>query len=163
MTGGETGIRMTAIITRPRERGRFLRFLVVGFIGAVVDFGTFNFLNGIIGIPAVVAQTVSFTAAIISNFLWNRYWTYPDSRSKPIARQLVMFSMISIVGLAIRTPLFALLEGPLRRLFATAHLPVLNRFNPDFLGHNMALAIAVITVMFWNFFINRYWTYNDVE
>jgi hypothetical protein len=71
--------------------------------------------------------------------------------------------MISVVGLAIRTPLFALLEGPLRRLFATVHLPVINRFNPDFLGHNLALAFAVITVMFWNFFINRYWTYNDVE
>lgn len=154
---------MTAILTRPRERGRFLRFLAVGFMGAVVDFGTFNFLNELIGVSAVWSQIVSFTAAIISNFLWNRYWTYPDSRSKPIARQLVQFSMISVVGLAIRTPLFALLEGPLRRLFASLHLPLLTRFDPNFLGHNFALAVAVVTVMFWNFFINRYWTYNDVK
>jgi putative flippase GtrA len=31
------------------------------------------------------------------------------------------------------------------------------------LGENLALATVVIIVLFWNFFINRYWTYNDVE
>jgi putative flippase GtrA len=28
---------------------------------------------------------------------------------------------------------------------------------------NVTLAIAVGIVMLWNFFINRYWTYNDVS
>jgi len=36
-------------------------------------------------------------------------------------------------------------------------------FSPDFLAKNMTLAIAVIVVMFWNFFVNRYITYSDVE
>jgi putative flippase GtrA len=31
------------------------------------------------------------------------------------------------------------------------------------LGKNLTLAIAVSVVMLWNFFINRYWTYNDVN
>ena len=31
------------------------------------------------------------------------------------------------------------------------------------LADNITLAIAVIIVMFWNFFANRYWTYNDVD
>ena len=31
------------------------------------------------------------------------------------------------------------------------------------LGDNLALVLAVIVVMFWNFFVNRYWTYNDVQ
>ena len=31
------------------------------------------------------------------------------------------------------------------------------------LGENAALAVSVVVVMFWNFFANRYWTYNDVE
>jgi putative flippase GtrA len=35
-------------------------------------------------------------------------------------------------------------------------------FTPEFLAKNITLAIAVIVVMFWNFFVNRYWTYNDV-
>jgi len=36
-------------------------------------------------------------------------------------------------------------------------------FNPDVISDNLTLAIAVVIVMFWNFFVNRYWTYSDVE
>ena len=28
---------------------------------------------------------------------------------------------------------------------------------------NLTLALAVGIVMLWNFFVNRYWTYNDVD
>jgi putative flippase GtrA len=154
---------MTAILVNPRERTRFLRFLMVGIIGAVVDFGTFNLMTGVLGIAAVLASVLSFTAAIINNFLWNRYWTYPDSRSKKTGQQLIQFAIISVIGLAIRTPLFALLEEPLRNLFAFFPLPGIGFIDADFLGHNLALAISVVVVMFWNFFVNRYWTYSDVE
>ena len=30
---------MTVLVTNPQERKRFLKFMVVGVIGAVVDFG----------------------------------------------------------------------------------------------------------------------------
>jgi putative flippase GtrA len=154
---------MTAILDNPRERTRFMRFLVVGIIGAVVDFGTFNILTGVFGVAAVLASVLSFTAAIINNFIWNRYWTYPDSRSKKPGQQLIQFAIISVIGLAIRTPLFALLEKPLRNLFTILPLPEVGFIDAVFLGHNLALAIAVVVVMFWNFFVNRYWTYSDVE
>src|SRR5512134_3497702 len=110
---------MTVLLNNSRERGRFLRFAFVGVVGAVVDFGTFNLLTHVLAVPAILAQVISFTAAILSNFLWNRYWTYPDSRSKPIFHQLSQFAAISIAGLIIRTPLFAFLKEPLPRLFAS--------------------------------------------
>jgi putative flippase GtrA len=31
------------------------------------------------------------------------------------------------------------------------------------LAKNATLAIAIGIVMLWNYFVNRYWTYNDVE
>lgn len=150
-------------ITDPRERSRFIRFAIVGTIGAVVDFGTFNLLSGVFGIQHVWASVFSFIIAILSNFTWNRYWTYPDSRSKPFSRQLGIFFLVNIVGLGIRTPLFAGLSSPLARLFTL--LPFLPKgiLTPEILGHNGALAFAVLVVMMWNYFINRYWTYNDVE
>jgi len=154
---------MTVILTNSRERVRFLRFAVVGVIGAVVDFGTFNLLIAVFSVPAVWASVLSFSAAIISNFSWNRFWTYPDSRSKPVTQQLVQFGFISIVGLGIRTPLFAFLETRLVEAFLAANFPLIEVFGSEFLGHNFALAVAVLVVMFWNFFVNRYWTYNDVE
>ena len=145
---------LTSIISDRRERSRFLRFAVVGAIGAVVDFGSYTILHNLLGVNAVLASVLSFTAAIVSNFTWNRLWTYPDSRSKPVSKQLVQFTVVSFVGLAIRTPFFALLVGPLNQLFS--RLPSVPFLPDDFLGDKFALAIVVIVVMFWNFFANRY-------
>ncbi len=152
---------MTAVMINPRERTRFFRFLVVGAVGAIVDFGTFNILSGPFHIVPVYAQMVSFTLAVISNFIWNRLWTYPDSRSKPLGRQLFQFFVVNAIGLLIRTPIFSGLENPLIGLFS--NLPQIHPFTPRFLGHNFALATAVVVVLLWNFFVNRFWTYNDVE
>lgn len=154
---------MTSIIGNPQERTRFFKFAVVGTIGAVVDFGTFNLLSGVFSVKPVIASMISFSAAIVSNFIWNRYWTYPDSRSKSMVRQLCEFSIISLIGLGIRTPLFAVLEKHLPDFFAKLAFIKYLPFTPTFWGHNVGLAIAVIVVMFWNFFINRYLTYSDVK
>ena len=51
------------------ERGRFLRFAAVGAIGTVVDFGVFNLLNVVFKIQPVAASILSFTTAVINNFL----------------------------------------------------------------------------------------------
>lgn len=153
---------MSDFFSNPVERSRLARFAAVGLMGAVVDFGTFNLLTGIFKTPAVTASVLSFLAAVLSNFTWNRFWTYPDSRSKRISVQLTEFAIISLIGLAIRTPLFAFLEGRLQNLFISLHIRYPGALSPQFLGHNLALAIAVVVVMFWNFFINRFWTYSDV-
>jgi putative flippase GtrA len=151
-----------------REWTRFLKFSVVGTIGAVVDFGTFNVLHSLVHVASIPASVASFIAAGTSNFLWNRFWTYPDSRSKVPHRQAVQFAVVSLVGLGIRTPLFAALESPAiaaaGRLLAGAArsgiaLPL--ALSPSTLGRNMALAAAVLVVLVWNFLANRYWTYSD--
>jgi len=153
---------MAVILTNPRERTRFIRFAIVGVIGAVVDFGVMNLLVNLFSAPLVVAGTISFIAAVLSNFIWNRYWTYPDSRSKPIIRQWIEFLVVNAFGLIIRVPILALV-GPVI-LVLISQLPFeLPIFSPGVISDNLTLAIAVVIVMFWNFFVNRYWTYSDVE
>jgi putative flippase GtrA len=149
------------ILTNPKERTRFLRFALVGTLGAIVDFSVFNLLAWGFRLPEVPSSMVSFVAAVTSNFLWNRYWTYPDSRSKPLGHQVSQFFVVNLIGLIIRTPIFAGLENPLGHMFAG--LPAFSAYHPEKLGHNAALAVAVGIVMLWNYFINRHWTYNDVE
>ena len=151
---------MTAILTNVQERTRFLKFMAVGLFGAVVDFGIMNLFSKLFGLSLTVAGTISFICAIFSNFIWNRYWTYPDSRSRPIARQLIMFFAVNVAGLAIRLPILRFLEPPMRTFFQGLSL---NLFTPVFLGKNFTLAVAVGVVMLWNFFVNRYWTYNDID
>ena len=169
----------------PREAERFFKFMVVGAIGFVVDFGIFNLLivpferllaegaplfnaltsmglspSFVVTLAPTFAGTVSFLAAVISNFLWNRYWTYPDSRSKSKRRQFSMFMLVSLAGILIRVPIITLLYRPLTRLIGL--LPIFEPYA-ERLGGNAALAVSVVIVLFWNFFANRYWTYSDVE
>lgn len=149
------------ILQNGQERTRFLRFAMVGAIGAVVDFGIFNILTQLTHLPAVWASVISFTAAVASNFLWNRFWTYPDSRTKKVSQQVGQFLLISLIGLGIRTPLFVYLEKFLIR-FLAGLVPKNFVVSNIFIGHNLALAAAVLVVMMWNFYANRLWTYNDI-
>ena len=149
------------LVANSRERTRFIKFMTVGVVGAVVVFGIMNLLSKLYNMPLTLAGTISFICAIISNFLWNRYWTYPDSRSRPVARQLIMFFVVNVAGLAIRLPILHFLEPPLKNFFVALALNI--PFTPGFLGKNFTLMVAVGVVMLWNFFVNRYWTYNDVD
>ena len=164
---------ITLAKTNRKEFTRFSKFLVVGITGFVVDFGVFNLLLRALNFPPVLAQAISFTLAAINNFTWNRYWTYPDSRSKPILRQFGMFFVLSVIGLAIRTPIFALFSGPMVALVETMQYGVFAglinfitgtlHISLEQLGLNAALAVAVLVVLFWNFFSNRFITYGDVK
>ena len=152
---------MTVILTDPQERTRFLKFMAVGAFGALVDFGIANLLAHFFNMVLVYAGSISFTCAVISNFIWNRYWTYPDSRSRPLSLQLAMFFAVNVAGIAIRIPILKFGESPLLNFFQNLNLTA--SITPEFLARNFTLAIAVGIVMLWNFFVNRYWTYNDVN
>jgi putative flippase GtrA len=150
-----------SMLNSRRERMRFIKFMVVGAFGALVDFGVMNLLTRLFTLPLVSAGTISFICAVISNFIWNRYWTYPESRSRHPARQLVMFFAVNTAGILIRIPILHFLEPPLLRIITPLHW--IETLTPDFLAKNLTLAIAVGIVMLWNYFVNRYWTYNDID
>jgi putative flippase GtrA len=170
------------IASRFGERGRtveqFLKFSVVGTIGFIVDFGTVFVLQATILPPindtnVVIVTAMAFTLAIISNFTWNRYWTYPKSRTAGSARrQLVQFTIISVIGGVVRTKWIALAYLPIGALFMPVVLPLIEVFRPHYvpspvaeakLGTMAAQFIGVIVVLFWNFFANRFWTYRHAK
>ena len=168
---------------KSKEVERFLKFLVVGVIGFIVDFGTVTILQATILPPTtksgdrilvnvILATTLAFIAALISNFTWNRIWTYPDSRSRAAHHQLFMFAFISMVGWLGRTIWITSAYHFLGALLMPLFLPLIHLFRPlyipsvaadDKLGTMVAMVIGVIVVTFWNFFANRRWTYNDVD
>src|SRR5512143_1508624 len=111
---------MIAIVNDPVERTRFLKFMAVGAFGALVDFSIANVLSHFLSMPLVYAGTISFTCAVISNFIWNRYWTYPESRSRRLHHQLGMFFLVNLAGVAIRIPILRFVEPVLLRLLDTS-------------------------------------------
>jgi putative flippase GtrA len=143
------GRLLSPVIVSRKEVERFLRFSVVGTIGAVVDFGVLNLLILLFGLAKVWANTCSFSAAVCSNFLWNRLWTYPETRGDPVLPQLTRFALVNVIGLGINQAIFLSLD----RWVFTGWGP---------LGYNLAKVIATGVVLFWNFGVNRFWTYRHV-
>jgi putative flippase GtrA len=149
------------ILTSTKERTRFYKFALVGVLGAVIDFGVMNLLSHFTDISLVFAGTISFTCAVFSNFTWNRFWTYPESRSRPLLHQLGMFFIVNTAGVAIRIPTLHFVEPPVLRFFEGVFHA--STKTAEFYANNITLAVAVGVVMVWNFFVNRYWTYNDID
>lgn len=162
--------------TQAKEVERFLKFAVVGVVGAVIDFGVLNLLQATVLSPVephlslkvALATGTAFTSAVTSNFIWNRYWTYPDSRSRPIQQQLMQFFIVNAAGLVFRLIWVRVLFGPFGEIGANTltWLGVIESMDDTAtkqLGTNIAQFFAIWIVMIWNFFVNRYWTYNDVE
>jgi putative flippase GtrA len=158
----------TKCLQNPRELERFLKFAVVGAVGAVVDFVVLNIMKllfeGVglgVGwdvsleahqIQLVAANAISFSTAVLSNFTWNRLWTFPESRERPLGSQLVQFTIVNILGLGINTLVLLITDQY-----------VFQHFVSERLSYNLAKALAIGVVLFWNFGINRIWTYRGIE
>ena len=133
------------------EFTRFLKFAMVGAIGAVVDFGVLNLLVLGLGVPKEYANLVSVTCAVFSNFTWNRLWTFPESRERPVHTQFGQFALVNLIGLAIN-----------QAVFIGTDTLIFDELFPHPIDYNIAKATAIIVVLFWNFFVNRNWTYRGI-
>jgi putative flippase GtrA len=156
------------MVKSPKEFQRFCKFGIVGAVGAVVDFLVLNIMKlafeaSGFGVgwstmvePSVIqlaaANTISFSTAVLSNFTWNRLWTFPESRERPLASQLVQFSIVNVLGWAINTGLLLVMDQYVFGLFVGERL-----------SYNLAKAFAIGVVLFWNFGINRLWTYRGID
>ncbi len=141
-----------------KELLRFGKFLVVGAVGFMVDFGGFNIIHHFFGVREVIAQAMSFSLATLSNFLWNYLWIYPEARNSNQTRKSLQFIFVSVVGLVIGVPIFSGALFVARIAVNGLGLGGLT-FN---LAGNAALVCRVFVLLFWNFFANRKWTYGEV-
>lgn len=152
-----------SVITRlsPKELSRFLKFATVGAIGMVVDLTVLNLLFQVV-LPSLlpglsdearllVANSISFTTAVVSNFTWNRLWTFPESRDRPVHTQLAQFAIVNVIGLGINN------------LVLWIAYQITQEIVPEPLDYNLAKIAAIGIVLFWNYGINRIWTYRGID
>ncbi|MGV8027380.1 MAG: GtrA family protein [Anaerolineaceae bacterium] len=141
---------------------RFIKFALVGLSGTIVDFAIFNLCVSIFHFNSIIASVCSFSMGLLNNFTWNRLWTYPESKEKSLGSQFFKFIVVSVIGLGIRTPLFAAIEDPMIQ-YSNSLIHANSPITAVTLGHNLALGIAIIVVLFWNYFANRLWTYKGIK
>lgn len=143
--------RAIAGLTRPAERRRFGRFLVVGLGGTAIDFGLLVGLTAL-GVSLLPSNSLSFTAGAASNYTWNRVWTFADTPRRGWVTQGARFFLVSLGGLAVNDLIVLAAHGSLGSLLG----------RPE-LGYLPAKAAATWVAVCWNYVVNRYWTFGGVR
>lgn len=94
----------------------------------------------------LLVKFISSGIATCNSFIWNRRWTFRVKGKEGRHRQFVQFVLVSISGMIWNSIITALIlrpfpEKPPRFVFLAAQ------------------AVATAIVVFWNFNVNRYWTF----
>lgn len=84
-----------------------MRFALVGGVGLVVDVAVFNLLratvlaDGRVAGAVLVAKAISISAAILTNWAGNRWWTFRSHRQARMLPEAAAFFAVSLIGSAI--------------------------------------------------------------
>lgn len=134
---------MQELVKKPIVK-QFIKFGVIGFMGAIIDFGILNLLAVLFHFNVYFSAAISFALAATNNFYWNKKWTFRGQAiGKKIHIQYMQYLLIAIVGFF------------LNLLILRMFLPYFgNLFNLDInnaLVLNLSKIIATLVVMMWNF------------
>lgn len=117
----------------------FVRFLVVGGSGVLVNSAALFVLYQLLGLPLVSASALSVELAIASNFVWNDRWTFRSTRL--CVSRFVKFNMVCLGSLVLTT--------------ATAWILVQQADINYLLANLVGIALAAT----FSFILNLAWTW----
>jgi|GEM_PF-841247 len=148
-------VKLSTRLSQHKELKQFGKYGLVGTFGAVVDLTTLNTLIFALGWSddsgKMTANIISVSLAIISNYTLNRLWTFPEARNRQASLQFIQFVLVSLSGLLINSG-----------IFYAADQFFFSLFFPDLVAVQLAKLAAIGIVMFWNFGVNRIWTFQGV-
>jgi dolichol-phosphate mannosyltransferase len=124
----------------------FLKFVIVGASGVVVNLGVFTVLLEL-GMNKFLASPIAIEVSIISNFFLNNFWTFRRRQTRDAVRiRGLKFNAVSLVALLISYSVFVLSSYVLPTLPAQVHQ-----------------ALGIVPALFVNYFLNSYWTFRHAE
>jgi len=124
----------------------FVKFGIVGIGNTILHFTTYYTLTRRVEYfdsHILLANFLAFVVAVFFSFVANKYWTFQSYGRRRLASQYFKFVVVSSVGLGITEII----------LYTAVNILGLNDL--------MALAGAIVVVMFWNFFMNKRWTFRS--
>jgi len=89
------------------------KFVVVGIANTAVDFGILNLLmlsaNVVSGGLYSVFKGISFCAAVVHSYFWNKHWTFQKKQKEETGKEFLQFFVVSLIGLAINVSIASLI------------------------------------------------------
>jgi len=78
-----------------------VRYGIVGASGVVVDLVLLSLLHEVAGVPLLLANVVSFSAAVASNYRLNSWWTFRTREQRSHMMGGALFVFAALIGLGI--------------------------------------------------------------
>jgi len=122
---------------------QFVKFVLVGAISTLIDFGIYIFLTRFFVFWQTHYLWANFTAMIVAsivNFLANKSWTFKNGKKK-ILDQYIHFCIVLVLGLFAYQFLFGFLVANLNWY--------------DIIGK----AIAAFVIMLVRFHLHKFWVF----
>ena len=123
--------------------GKPLRFVIVGVINTIIDFGIMNILK-LAGLSTITANTISTGIAMMCSFFLNKKYTFRNAGNNYV-REVILFFIFTMIGI------WGIQNGAIYLI--TKYLP--NFGLGDQLFANVAKLLASVFSLTWN-----YLTYN---
>ena len=122
---------------------QFGKFLAVGTLNTMIDFGTLNLLSWLTGIYGGVRlapiNVLGVLFALTNSYLLNKHWTF-KAPAQP-GRRVGRFVLVSLIGVSLNTALVvALTDVMMRPAGITSQL-----------WENLAKALATGGTLLWDF------------
>ncbi len=131
---------------------QFAKFVEIGILNTFIDLGILNFLASLTGItsgPFLIPITAtSFLAAVTNSYFWNKFWTF-ERKIEMKKKEFLPFLIISAIGLGINTGIVFL---------GATYISPFGNISPG-AWLNLVKILAVLIVMFWNFFGYKFFVF----
>ncbi len=156
---------MSQILQR-RGLRQFVKFCLVGALSTLVNLGVLYVLVEIAhirqffpseNIGRAVAVSIAFLVSVANGYYWNSRWTFRQTDSNGQHRRMVQFLVTNVVGLLLNVVIATTVASRTPAFVLQALSPYLKRDPAVFVG----TAAATMIVVFWNFTVNKYWTFRS--
>ena len=127
--------------------GEVLRFAVVGAAGFLLDLFIFNILIHK-GVGPLTSKAISTTVAALGSYIANRHWSFAHRPGGTYRRDLVLFLVLSAVGLGIAEACLAISHYGLG-------------FHSRLADNVSGIGFGTILGTIWRFWSFRRWVFVD--
>lgn len=137
------------------EKGRIVRFAVVGVCNAAISFGVLNLAYYHLHQGKITSSILATSCALAFSFVMNRGFVFGD-KTKRAYRQLPVFVIVTVTGSllllnAVYILSIRLLNGHERIITVPIHTVTGVMLSRSFVDINVATVIGAIAALIWNY------------
>jgi putative flippase GtrA len=141
---GADAVFMSILGISFKKSATFIRFGLVGLSGVFVNLICFTLFLWF-GVNQYIASPAAIECSIVSNFIFNNYWTFRKRTTKDRTRiRALKFNLVSFLAFIVSYGTFIIVSN----LF------------PDVAPHVYQIA-GIIPAMAVNYYLNNYWTFRN--